>query len=84
MLIVISLLIYSVIPHLLIITGMLLAIFSVCLMGVEEIRMDKKITEEKFLEKNFRIMPRTALRYAIERFNPARKKYFMSKPENKS
>jgi len=34
--IVISLLIYSVIPHPLIITGMLLAIFSVCLMGVEE------------------------------------------------
>ena len=45
--IVISLLIYSVIPHSLIITGMLLAIFSLYLMGVEEIKMDQKIIEEK-------------------------------------
>lgn len=44
--IVISLLIYAVMPHLLIISGMLLALFSVYLMAVEETTMDKNSNKE--------------------------------------
>lgn len=43
--VIISLAIYAVIPHVLIIAGMLLAIVAALLMGVEETKMDK--TEEK-------------------------------------
>jgi 3-methyladenine DNA glycosylase AlkD len=32
-----------------------------------------------FLESNRLKMPRTMLRYAIEKFDPERRKYFMSK-----
>ena len=43
--VIISLAIYAVIPHVLIVAGMLLAIVAALLMGVEETKMDK--TEEK-------------------------------------
>jgi drug/metabolite transporter (DMT)-like permease len=41
--IIISLLIYSVMPHPVIITGMLLAIFSIFMMGIEEEKIDTVI-----------------------------------------
>lgn len=33
----------------------------------------------EFLERNRREMPRTMLRYAIEKFDPERRKYFLSR-----
>jgi 3-methyladenine DNA glycosylase AlkD len=38
--------------------------------------------EEKFLKAHYRNMPRTALRYAIEHFSPAKKKFYMTKGDN--
>jgi len=35
--------------------------------------------EEKFLNKYYKVMPRTTLRYAIERFDDNKKKYYMKK-----
>ncbi|MBW2990249.1 DNA alkylation repair protein [Candidatus Woesearchaeota archaeon] len=35
--------------------------------------------EEKFLKKHYKVMPRTMLRYAIERFDEKKKKFYMKK-----
>jgi 3-methyladenine DNA glycosylase AlkD len=39
---------------------------------------DQKLLED-FLEKNIKIMPRTSLRYAIEKFPEEKRKYFLRK-----
>jgi len=41
-------------------------------------KMDQK-QEEIFLKKYYRIMPRTMLRYAIEKFDPEKRKFYMKK-----
>ena len=38
-----------------------------------------QLEEEKFLKKYYKIMPRTMLRYAIERFDKGKKEFYMKK-----
>lgn len=40
--------------------------------------------EEKFLKKHYQKMPRTMLRYAIEKFSPSKKRFYMKKPVAKN
>ncbi len=40
-------------------------------------KRDQK-TEERFLKKHYKTMPRTTLRYAIERFDASKRKFYMS------
>ena len=41
-------------------------------------KRDQKV-EEIFLKKFYKIMPRTMLRYAIERFDEPKRKYYLNK-----
>jgi len=44
--------------------------------------LGKKVSqaeEEKFLKKYYKVMPRTMLRYSIERFNEKKRQYYMKK-----
>jgi len=36
-----------------------------------------------FLDRHYQVMPRTMLRYAIERLSPAQKRQYMIRPERK-
>lgn len=46
---------------------------------LREVGKRNLIQEEKFLDKYHRLMPRTMLRYAIERFNKGKRAYYMKK-----
>lgn len=46
---------------------------------LREVGKRSKKTEISFLKKHYKIMPRTMLRYAIERFSESEKKFFMAK-----
>lgn len=47
---------------------------------LREIGKRDQTREEEFLDTHHSIMPRTALRYAIERFPESKKRYYMSQP----
>ncbi len=46
---------------------------------LREIGKRDQIAEEKFLDLHYRAMPRTMLRYAIERFDTSKKQHYMRK-----
>jgi 3-methyladenine DNA glycosylase AlkD len=46
---------------------------------LREVGKRNLIQEEKFLDKYHRLMPRTMLRYAIERFDKDKRAYYMEK-----
>jgi 3-methyladenine DNA glycosylase AlkD len=46
---------------------------------LREVGKKNQNIEEEFLKENYNIMPRTMLRYAIERFDENKKKYYMKK-----
>ncbi len=50
---------------------------------LREIGKRDQQTEEQFLERHCATMPRTMLRYAIEKFDPEKRRYYMDAPKGK-
>lgn len=46
---------------------------------LRELGKKSQVAEEKFLKKHYKTMPRTMLRYAIERFDEKKRKFYMGK-----
>ena len=46
---------------------------------LREVGKKKLEVEEEFLKKHYKKMPRTMLRYAIEKFDDKKKRYYMGK-----
>ena len=46
---------------------------------LREVGKRNKDLEKEFLDKNYRLMPRTMLRYSIEKFSPREKEFYMKK-----
>jgi 3-methyladenine DNA glycosylase AlkD len=46
---------------------------------LRELGKKDQAVEEEFLKKHYKEMPRTALRYSIERFSDSKKKFYMKK-----
>jgi 3-methyladenine DNA glycosylase AlkD len=46
---------------------------------LREVGKRNKDLEKEFLDKYYRIMPRTMLRYSIEKFDPKEKEFYMKK-----
>lgn len=46
---------------------------------LREVGKRNQVQEEKFLQKYYQKMPRTMLRYSIEKFSPAKRKFYLKK-----
>lgn len=54
-------------------------IHKACGWMLREVGKRDQVAEETFLKKHYQTMPRTMLRYAIEKFDPVKKAYYMKK-----
>ena len=46
---------------------------------LREVGKRDQAAEEKFLSRHYQTMPRTMLRYSIERFSPTKRRHYMGK-----